>query len=190
LIPLLVIGIPGGATAAIMLVVMQYHGVSFGPALFRDQPEIGYGMFIVMAIAYLIMAFTILPLSRYMSRVTMISTVYMAPLIISFTLVGSFVPRQYMFDMYLALAFGILGYIARKTGYQVAAILIGVILGPLLEQYFLRAMKMSQGDLGVLFSSNIGNGLWAALALSLILPYFLDWRRGRRKITAIDVPED
>jgi putative tricarboxylic transport membrane protein len=120
----------------------------------------------------------------------MISTVYMAPLIISFTLVGSFVPRQYMFDMYLALAFGILGYIARKTGYQVAAILIGVILGPLLEQYFLRAMKMSQGDLGVLFSSNIGNGLWAALALSLILPYFLDWRRGRRKITAIDVPED
>lgn len=190
LIPLLVIGIPGGATAAIMLVVMQYHGVSFGPALFRDQPEIGYGMFIVMAVAYLIMAFTILPLSRYMSRVTMISTVYMAPLIISFTLVGSFVPRQYMFDMYLALAFGILGYIARKTGYQVAAILIGVILGPLLEQYFLRAMKMSQGDLGVLFSSNIGNGLWVALALSLILPYFLDWRRDRRKITAIDVPED
>lgn len=190
LIPLLVIGIPGGATAAIMLVVMQYHGVAFGPALFRDQPEIGYGMFMVMAVAYLIMAFTILPLSRYMSRVTMISTVYMAPLIISFTLVGSFVPRQYMFDMYLALAFGILGYIARKTGYQVAAILIGVILGPLLEQYFLRAMKMSQGDLTVLFSSNIGNGLWVALALSLTLPYFLDWRRNRRKITAIDVPED
>jgi putative tricarboxylic transport membrane protein len=190
LIPLLVIGIPGGATAAIMLVVMQYHGVSFGPALFRDQPEIGYGMFMVMAVAYFIMAFTILPMSRYMSRVTMISTVYMAPLIISFTLVGSFVPRQYMFDMYLALAFGIIGYIARKTGYQVAAILIGVILGPLLEQYFLRAMKMSQGDPLILFSSNIGNGLWAALALSLFLPYFMDWRRKRRNLTAIDVPED
>jgi putative tricarboxylic transport membrane protein len=190
LIPLLVIGIPGGATAAIMLVVMQYHGVSFGPALFRDQPEIGYGMFMVMAVAYFIMAFTILPMSRYMSRVTMISTVYMAPLIISFTLVGSFVPRQYMFDMYLALAFGIIGYIARKTGYQVAAILIGVILGPLLEQYFLRAMKMAQGDITVLFSSNIGNALWVALALSLILPYFMDWNRNRKKLRAIDAPED
>lgn len=179
LIPLLVIGIPGGATAAIMLVVMQYHGVTFGPALFRDKPEIGYGMFVVMAVTYLIMILTILPLSRYMSRVTMVSTAYMAPLIISFTLVGSFVPRQYMFDMHLALAFGILGYVARKTGYHVAAILIGVILGPLLEQYFLRAMKMAQGDLAVLFSSNIGNALWAALALSLALPHILAWRRRR-----------
>lgn len=190
LIPLLVIGIPGGATAAIMLVVMQYHGVSFGPALFRTQPEIGYGMFMVMAVTYLIMALTILPLSRYMSRVTMVSTAYMAPLIISFTLVGSFVPRQYMFDMYLALAFGILGYVARKTGYHVAAILIGVILGPLLEQYFLRAMKMSQGDPSVLFSSDLGNILWVCLALSLILPYGMDWRRKRANRAVIDAPED
>jgi len=190
LIPLLVIGIPGGATAAIMLVVMQYHGVTFGPALFRNNPEIGYGMFMVMAVTYLIMVLTILPLSRYMSRVTMVSTAYMAPLIISFTLVGSFVPRQYMFDMYLALAFGIIGYIARKTGYHVAAILIGVILGPLLEQYFLRAMKMSQGDPSVLFSSNLGNVLWVCLALSLMLPYFLDWKRKRGQSPAIDAPED
>lgn len=190
LIPLLVIGIPGGATAAIMLVVMQYHGVSFGPALFRNQPEIGYGMFMVMAVTYLIMTLTILPLSRYMSRVTMVSTAYMAPLIISFTLVGSFVPRQYMFDMYLALAFGILGYVARKTGYHVAAILIGVILGPLLEQYFLRAMKMANGDISVLFSSNIGNVLWVFLALSLLVPYGLDWRRRRANRAAIEAPED
>ena len=190
LIPLLVIGIPGGATAAIMLVVMQYHGVSFGPALFREKPEIGYGMFMVMAVTYLIMILTILPLSRYMSRVTMVSTAYMAPLIISFTLVGSFVPRQYMFDMYLALAFGLLGYIARKTGYHVAAILIGVILGPLLEQYFLRAMKMAQGDISVLFSSDLGNILWVCLGLSLMVPYLLDWRRKRAKLAAIDAPED
>jgi putative tricarboxylic transport membrane protein len=190
LIPLLVIGIPGGATAAIMLVVMQYHGVSFGPALFRNQPEIGYGMFMVMAVTYLIMTLTILPLSRYMSRVTMVSTAYMSPLIISFTLVGSFVPRQYMFDMYLALAFGVLGYVARKTGYHVAAILIGVILGPLLEQYFLRAMKMSQGDISVLFSSQLGNILWVCLALSLLVPYALDWRRNRAARAASDIPED
>ena len=72
----------------------------------------------------------------------------------------------------------------------VPAILIGVILGPLLEQYFLRAMKMSQGDLSVLFSSNIGNALWVGLALSLILPYFMDWSRSRKKLKAIDAPED
>jgi len=81
--------------------------------------------------------------------------------------------------MYLALAFGVIGYIARKTGYHVAAILIGVILGPLLETYFLRAMKMSQGDIMVIFSSTIGNVLWVCLFVSLAIPYLKDLHRKR-----------
>ena len=181
LVPLLVLGIPGGATAAIMLVVMQYHGVSFGPTLFENQPKVGYGMFMAMAISYLIMFLTILPLSRYMSRVTTIPTIYLAPLIISFTLVGGFVPREYMFDMYLALAFGVLGYIARRTGYHVAAILIGVILGPLLERYFLLALKKADGDVLTIFSSTMGNILWVALLVSLLLPTLLERRRKLQK---------
>ena len=182
LIPLMVLGIPGGATAAIMMVVMQYQGVPTGPRLFTERPELGYGVFMAMLVTYLLMAFTILPMSRYMSRVTMVSTTYMSPIIIAFTLVGSFVPREYMFDMYLAFAFGIIGYIARKTGYHVAAILIGVILGPLLEQYMLRALKMSDGDPMVLFSSSLGNMLWAALVITLILPAFLKRRRQSKAV--------
>ncbi len=180
LIPLLILGIPGGATAAIMLVVMQYHGVIMGPHLFSDRPDLGYGVFMAMAVTYLIMSFTILPLSRYMSKVTLVSTAYMAPIIIAFTLVGSFVPREYMFDMALGLVFGVIGYIARKTGYHVAAILIGVILGPLLEQYFLRALKMSEGDISVLFSSSLGNVLWVALFVTVLTPFALDYKRRRR----------
>src|SRR5210317_1212082 len=177
LIPLMVLGIPGGATAAIMMVVMQYQGVPTGPRLFTERPELGYGVFMAMFVTYLLMALTILPMSRYMSRVTLVSTTYMSPIIIAFTLVGSFVPREYLFDMYLAFGFGIIGYIARKTGYHVAAILIGVILGPLLEQYMLRALKMSDGDPMVLFSSSLGNMLWAALVITLILPAFFKRRR-------------
>jgi putative tricarboxylic transport membrane protein len=184
LIPLMILGIPGGATAAIMLVVMQYQGVTLGPTLFTLRPELGYGVFMAMAVTYLVMIFTILPLSRYMSRVTLVSTVYMSPLIVSFTLVGSFVPREYMFDMYLGLAFGVIGYVARKTGYHVAAILIGVILGPLLEQYFLRALKMSDGDLMVLFSSNLANVLWVLLFVTLLTPVALEYQRSRRKQAA------
>ncbi|MEM8957184.1 MAG: tripartite tricarboxylate transporter permease [Pseudomonadota bacterium] len=180
LVPLLVLGIPGGATAAIMLVVLQFQGVSFGPSLFMSNPEVGYGMFMAMAVAYLLMFLTILPLSRYMCRVTTVPTIYLAPIIISFTLVGAFVPREYMFDMQLALAFGILGYLARRTGYHVAAILIGVILGPLLETYFLRALQKSGGDIMTLFSSTLGNILWLCLLASLVLPAFLDWRRRTR----------
>ena len=179
LIPLLVIGIPGGATAAIMLVVLQYQGVNVGPRLFIEHPELGYGVFMAMLVTYLLMALTILPLSRYMSRVTLVSTAYMSPIIIAFTLIGAFVPRDYLFDMYLAFAFGVLGYIARKTGYHVAAILIGVILGPLMEQYMLRALKMSDGNIMVLFSSNIGNVLWVLLVVAIALPYVLQRRRAR-----------
>ena len=182
LVPLLVLGIPGGATAAIMLVVMQFHGVSFGPSLFENQPKVGYGMFMAMAVAYFLMLFTILPLSRYMSRVTTIPTIYLAPMIISFTLVGGFVPREYMFDMYLALGFGVLGYIARRTNYHVAAILIGIILGPLLERYFLLALKKSDGDILTLFSSNLGNVLWVGRVLSLISPIFFNWRRKQQGV--------
>ncbi|PQO22296.1 hypothetical protein C2I36_13830 [Rhodobacteraceae bacterium WD3A24] len=182
LVPLLVLGIPGGATAAIMLIVMQFHGVNFGPGLFEDNPQVGYGMFMAMMIAYLFMILTILPLSRYMSRVTTVPTIYLAPMIIAFTLVGSFVPREYMFDMYLALAFGVIGYIARRTGYHVAAILIGVILGPLLETYFMRALRISEGDVMVLFSSTLGNILWVCLVLTLTLPLVFDWRRKRKEI--------
>lgn len=183
LIPLLILGIPGGATAAIMLVVLQYHGVNFGPSLFFEQPELAYGVFMAMAVTYALMILTILPLSRYMSRVTLVRTVYMAPIIIAFTLVGSFVPREYLFDLYLGLAFGVIGYIARKTGYHVAAILIGVILGPLLETYFLRALKKSDGDLMTLFSSDLGNILWVLLAASMLLPIAFDQFRKHKSAT-------
>ena len=105
-------------------------------------------------------------------------------MIISFTLVGGFVPREYMFDMYLALGFGVLGYVARRTGYHVAAILIGVILGPLLERYFLLALKKSDGDITTLFSSTLGNVLWVGLVVSLVLPLVLDWKRKQSKVPA------
>jgi len=179
LVPLLVIGIPGGATAAIMLVVLQFHGVTVGPDLFLTDPELAFGPFMAMLITYVLMILTVLPLARYMSNITVVSTTYMAPIIISFTLVGSFVPRAYVFDMSLALAFGVIGYVARKTGYHVAAILIGVILGPLLETFFLRAMKMSQGDIFVIFSSTLGNILWVCLVLSLVVPMFVERRRSK-----------
>ena len=83
--------------------------------------------------------------------------------------------------MYLALGFGVLGYVARRTGYHVAAILIGIILGPLLERYFLLALKKSDGDITTLFSSNLGNVLWVALVVSLVMPMVLNWKRNRAK---------
>ena len=183
LVPLLTLGIPGGSTAAVMLIVLQFHGVPLGPKLFMDQPEMAAGVIMSMVVAYIFMILTVVPLARYLSRVILISTRVLAPVIIVFTLVGAFAPRNYLFDMGLALVFGVLGYIARKTNYHVAAILIGVILGPLVEESYLRALRIAQGDPMVLFSSHLGNILWAFLALSIALPYATSfWRRYQRRM--------
>jgi putative tricarboxylic transport membrane protein len=99
-----VIGVPGGSTAAVMLVVLVYHGVPLGPQMFATRPELAYGVFATMLVSYILMLFTILPLTRYLSRVVLISTLVLAPVIVAFTLVGAFAPRNYIFDMWLARA--------------------------------------------------------------------------------------
>ncbi len=171
LVPMMALGVPGGTTSAVMMIVLQYHGMVMGPRLFSTNPELAYGVFIAMAVAYVFMIFTILPLARYMARIVLIETTYLAPIIILVTIVAAFSERQYLFDMALALVFGVIGYIAHKTNYHVTAMLIGIILGPLFEQYLVRALRISEGDVLVLFSSTLGNVLWGLLVLSLVVPY-------------------
>ena len=184
LVPTLALGVPGGSTAAVMMIVLQYHGMVMGPRLFATNPEVAYGVFVSMAVAYIFMLFTILPLARYMSRVVLIETTYLAPIIILVTIVAAFGERQYLFDMGLALVFGVIGYIAHKTSYHVTAILIGILLGPLFEQYLVRALRISQGDLSVLFSSTLGNVLWGLLVLSLALPLWRNYAQRKPQTVA------
>ena len=184
LVPTLALGVPGGSTAAVMMIVLQYHGMVMGPRLFATNPGVAYGVFVSMAVAYIFMIFTILPLARYMSRVVLIPTTYLAPIIILVTIVAAFGERQYLFDMGLALVFGVIGYIAHKTNYHVTAILIGILLGPLFEQYLVRALRISQGDLTVLFSSTIGNVLWGLLVLSLVLPLWRNYAHRKNQTVA------
>jgi putative tricarboxylic transport membrane protein len=187
LVPLMAIGVPGGSTAAVMMVVLQYQGILLGPRLFTEQPQIAYGIFFSMAMSYVVMLFTIIPLARYMSQVVLIPTRILVPLILSLTVVGAFANREYVFDMGLAVAFGVIGYIARKTNYHVTAILIGVILGPLFEQYLLRSLRLGQGDLTILFSSPAANVIWALVVVSIALPYvrgYLQRRAERRAASA------
>jgi putative tricarboxylic transport membrane protein len=177
LVPTLALGVPGGSTAAVMMIVLQYHGMVMGPRLFATNPEVAYGVFVSMTVAYVFMIFTILPLARYMSRIVLIETSYLAPVIVLVTIVAAFGERQYVFDMALALVFGVIGYIAHKTNYHVTAMLIGIILGPLFEEYLVRALRLSEGDVSILFSSALGNTLWGFLVLSLLLPFWRTWRQ-------------
>ena len=177
LIPVLALGIPGGTTGAIMMIVLTYHGILLGPRLFIERPELVYSIYMQMFVCYGLMILMILPLARYMSRVVWIPNRFLVPLILSMITIAAFSEREYIFDMGLALFCGVIGYIARKTGYEVTAILVGVIMGPLFEQYLLRSLRIGQGDLTILFSSTTGNVLWLMVLATLVLPAI----RSRRK---------
>jgi putative tricarboxylic transport membrane protein len=174
------IGVPGGSTAAVMMIVLQYQGITLGPRLFQEQPQIAYGVFVMMTVAYLFMIPMVLPLARYASRVVTVPMHVIVPLILGLTVVGAFADREYLFDMFLALGFGVIGYVAIRSGYNVTSILIGVLLGPIFERYLLRSLRIGQGDITVLFSSTLANILWGLLILSIILPLWRDRQIARR----------
>jgi putative tricarboxylic transport membrane protein len=180
LVPTMAIGVPGGSTAAVMMIVLQYQGIVVGPRLFQEQPQIAYGVFVMMTVAYILMIPLILPLARYASKVVSVPVEYIVPLIMSLTIVGAFADREYMFDMALALVFGVVGYIAVKSNYHVTSILIGVLLGPIFEKYLLRSLRIGQGDIMVLFSSPIANVLWCMLVVSVVLPLWRERQLARR----------
>lgn len=180
LVPTMAIGVPGGSTAAVMMIVLQYQGIVVGPRLFQEQTQIAYGVFVMMTVAYILMIPLILPMARYASKVVTVPVHYIVPLILGLTVVGAFADREYMFDMALALAFGVIGYIAVKSNYHVTSILIGVLLGPIFERYLLRSLRIGQGDIMVLFSSPIANVLWCLLVVSVVLPLWRERQLARR----------
>ena len=179
MVPLLALGVPGGLTTAVMLVALEYQGVQLGPRLFLERPLLAYGVFASMLMGYVLIVLTLLPLTRYMARLIVVPIRYLGPVILFFCMVGSFAPRALVFDMGLAVVLGLLGYLARRTGYPVASMVVGFILGPLFERYLTRALRISGGDVGVLFSSPLGNVLWLLVILSLAIPYLRELRQSR-----------
>jgi len=180
LVPTMAIGVPGGSTAAVMMIVLQYQGIVVGPRLFQEQPQIAYGVFVMMTVAYLMMIPLIVPMARYASKVVSVPVHIIVPLILGLTVVGAFADREYIFDMALAIGFGVIGYIAVKTNYHVTSILIGVLLGPIFERYLLRSLRIGQGDIMVLFSSPIANALWVLLVISVVVPIWRERALARR----------
>ncbi len=106
LVPVFALGIPGGTTGAIMMLVLTYHGVVLGPRLFIERADLVYSVYMQMLVCYIFMALLILPMARYMSRVVWIPTKFLVPLILSLVTIAAFSEREYIFDMGLALFFG------------------------------------------------------------------------------------
>lgn len=146
-IPTLTIGIPGSATMSIMLGALMIHGISPGPMLMTDHPDVFWGLVASFWIGNFFLLVLNIPLIGIWVRVLQFPYKYIYPVVISLICIGVFSMRTSVFDVGLVVLFGGLGYLMQRVGYSPATLLLGFVLGPMLEENLRRAMLLARGDL-------------------------------------------
>ena len=186
LIPALTLGIPGNAVSAVILGALLVHGLRPGPQLFRDNADVTYGFMLAM----LITAGMMFVIGRFGARlfinVLRLPALLLAPMIIGLTVVGVYSIQNSMFDVWLMLGLGAVGYAMDKMSIPTAPAVLAVILGPMAEAEFRRALLISRGEISFLFERPISLVLIALVLLVLLVP-LVRRIRGRRK-GGVEVP--
>lgn len=145
-IPTLTIGIPGSATMSIMLGALMIHGITPGPLLISDHPTVFWGLIASFWIGNLFLLVLNIPLIGMWMRVLQFPYKYIYPIVIALICIGVFSMRTSVFDVGLVVIFGALGYLMQRVGYSPAPLILGFVLGPMLEENLRRAMLMARGD--------------------------------------------
>jgi putative tricarboxylic transport membrane protein len=178
LIPLLTLGIPGSATAAILLGALIIHGLLPGRTLFTDNAHITYTVIFGFLFANIFMGIVGMAIGRHMSHITRLPNFILIPMIIALSVVGSFSLGNNFFDVFTMLFFGLLGYLMRKSGFPPAPLILGLILGPIAETGFRQSLILSDGPVILYILSNpISLILFAATILSILSAVWVEYRR-------------
>ncbi|MGE5252747.1 MAG: tripartite tricarboxylate transporter permease [Planctomycetaceae bacterium] len=181
MIPLLTLGIPGSGATAVMMGAFLLHGVQPGPLLFSRTPEAVYTIFAGMLVCNLIMILAGLITARFFSELMRVPENILDAFIISFCLIGAFALRNDMADVWFMALFGILGYFMRRHELPIPPLILGVILGPLAESYFLTTLIGEGNDYSVFFRRPISAILLTISMGLLVMPLI---RRIRKKESA------
>jgi len=168
MIPLLTLGIPGDAVTAVLLGALMMHGLRPGPLLFQNNRTEVYAMYVALTVSILLLRVYRMALIRVFARIVQVRQAYLVPGILLFCLVGSFALNNSLFDLKMAIAFGLLGFIMQRYGYPVAPMVLGLILGPLMEDRLRQALVMSQGSWLIFVTRPISAILLILTVLSLV----------------------
>ena len=169
-IPLLVLGVPGSETTAVMLAALITLGVTPGPTMLTDQPDMFWGVAASMFFGNLILIVLNLPMVRLLAKILQVPRWILMPLITILSIVGVYVINGSEFDLILMLIFGVVGFVMRKTGFPLAPLVLGLVLGGLIEVNFRRALTYSYGEFSTFYESPISIALWLITLASLIAP--------------------
>lgn len=169
-VPMLTLGVPGSGTTAVMMGALTMYNITPGPQLFTEQPVLVWALIASLMVGNIILLVLNLPLVGFFARLLSIPSYILIPIIATVSFVGVFAIHSTVFDLVLCMGLGIVGYILRKFDFPLAPLILGFVLGELMESNLRRALSISQGELSILWSSNISMGLWVMSALLLILP--------------------
>ncbi|PBB86090.1 MULTISPECIES: tripartite tricarboxylate transporter permease [unclassified Mesorhizobium] len=198
LVPLLTLGLPTTATAAIMLAGFQQFGLQPGPLLFATNAPLVWGLIASLLVANFMLLVLNLPLIGLWVKLLAIPRPWLYAGILVFATLGTIGadgstyflgPIPISFGLGLLMLFGILGYLLRRFGYPIAPVVVGMILGPMSEKSLRQGLQISQGDPMFLFHSWIAVILWSLAMTALLLPMYLRWR-GSRALSQFGGDED
>ena len=170
LVPLLALGLPTSATAAVILVAFQTYQIEAGPMLFATNPDLIWTLIASLFIGNTLLLVMNLPLVRVWVQLLKIPRPYLFAGISCFALLGAYALNGSTFDLQVAIAIGIVGFLFRRFGMPITPLILGLILGPNLELQFRRALQISAGDYGTLIATPLSKILYISLILVLVAP--------------------
>ena len=159
--PLLVLGVPSGALPAVMLAALLIHGVSPGPMLIQNNPELFWGLIASMYVGNVVLLILNLPMIGLFINILRIPYQILYPLILMFCVLGVYSINQSTVDVWIMVIMGLLGYFLRKLDFETAPIVLGLILSPMLELSVRQALAMSGGEYAIFFTRPISAGMLA-----------------------------
>jgi putative tricarboxylic transport membrane protein len=188
LVPLLTLGLPTTATAAIMLAGFQQYGIQPGPLLFTNNADLVWGLIASLFIANVMLLVLNLPLVGLWVRVLSIPRPWLYAGILVFATLGTLGANPSLVELGMLLVFGLLGFGLRVFGYPIAPVVVGLILGPLSEQQLRRALSISQGDPIILVQSPLAIALYVIAAIAFFGPIL--WRLLHPGAPRIAIPDE
>jgi putative tricarboxylic transport membrane protein len=175
IIPVLTLQIPGSAPAAVLMAAMLIHGVRPGPLIMVESPQFVYDIITMMLFAVIGILIYGLVLTRFLVQVLRVRYQIIVPILFVLCTVGSFAIAARLFDVWVMLAFGVLGFVLRLANYPMAPLVLGLVLGDLLEKSLRRGLVLSDGDLTPFFTRPI-SALLCALIVLVVVSRFIRWR--------------
>lgn len=188
MIPLLTLGIPGDAVTAVLIGAFTIHGIRPGPLLFETHLEtIVYPLFAGMFIINLMMGAIGWFATSVAARVSLLPHGFIVSMIIILSTVGAYAIQFSMFDVYIMLGFGILGYLLNRQGFPVSPIVLALILGPMIEGNLRRALVLNTGDFGAVVTTPIAATIFILTAITVVFSV-VTIRRATSSLPGVDDP--